>query len=375
MSTRTRSRHPLNIAILGTRGIPANYGGFETFAEELSVRLVQRGHRVCVYGRKHYVHPRLAMYRGVEICVLPSIRTKYLETISHTALSVVGTLFKGHDVVLICNSANAALCWVPALSGQKVILNLDGIERMRRKWGRIGRCFYRLAEFLALEVPSVAVSDARTIQSYYEHEYGIRTPFIAYGADTELAKSREILNQLELLPHQFILYVSRLEPENNARQVMEAYLGSGIRDPLVVVGDAPYSRRYISDLKEIARQGNIRMPGAIYGRGYRELISCCRCYVHATEVGGTHPALIEAMGVGCLVIANDTPENREVVADGGILYRFNDKEQLSLILAGVCQDEGQYDHLRSKGRERVLLHYNWDQVTNSYERLFYEVLD
>ncbi len=330
---------------------------------------------MCVYGRRHFVHPRLAMYRGVEICVLPSIRTKYLETISHTALSAVRTLWGGHDIALICNSANAALCWVPALSGQKVVLNLDGIERMRRKWGLLGRSFYRLAEFLALEVPSVAVSDARTIQSYYEREYGVRTPFIAYGADTEPATSRETLKRLEVLPDRFILYVSRLEPENNAHQVMEAYLASGIPDPLVVVGDAPYGRRYIGDLKKIARRGNIRMPGAIYGTGYRELISCCRCYVHATEVGGTHPALIEAMGVGCLVVANDTPENREVVADGGILYPFNDEQVLSTVLASIWQDYGKYEYLRRKGRERVCLHYDWEQVTQSYESLFYEVLD
>ena len=112
------SRRPLDIAILGTRGIPANYGGFETFAEELSVRLVRRGHRVCVYGRRHFVNPRLALYRGVEIRVLPCVRTKYLETISHTALSAARALFDSHDIVLICNSANACLCWLPALAGQ-----------------------------------------------------------------------------------------------------------------------------------------------------------------------------------------------------------------------------------------------------------------
>lgn len=374
MSTRTESSRPLSVGILGTRGIPAHYGGFETFAEELSVRLVERGHRVSVYGRRHLTSQNLSMYRGVEIITLPCIRTKYLETISHTALSVIKTLFGGHDLVLICNSANAVLCWVPALSGQKVVLNIDGIERMRRKWSCIGRSFYRLAEFLAIKIPTVAVSDARTIQAYYEREYGVRTPFIAYGAINEPAASSNILKDLHLLPNKFVLYVSRLEPENNAHLVMEAYLSSGIQDPLVVVGDAPYSRRYIRELKKISRKGNILMPGSIYGIGYRELISFCRCYVHATEVGGTHPALIEAMGVGCLVVVNDTPENREVVAEGGILYRFNDKVGLSEILADIWDDSSKYEHFRSKGRERVRLHYDWEQVTNSYENLFYKLL-
>ena len=169
---------------------------------------------------------------------------------------------------------------------------------MRRKWGPIGRSFYRLAEFLAIEVPSVAVSDAHTIQAYYEREYGVKTPFIAYGADTEPVKSRQTLERLGILPDRFILYVSRLEPENNAHHVMEAYLKAGVPDPLVVVGDAPYSRRYIGDLREIARQGNILMPGAIYGKGYRELLSHCRCYVHATEVGGNSPGSHRGDGSG-----------------------------------------------------------------------------
>ncbi len=374
MPTRTGSRRLLDIAVLGTRGIPANYGGFETFAEELSVRLVRRGHRVCVYGRRHFVNPRLALYRGVEIRVFPCVRTKYLETISHTALSAVRALFDSHDIVLICNSANACLCWLPALAGQKVVLNLDGIERMRRKWGPIGRSFYRLAEFLAIEVPSVAVSDAHTIQAYYEREYGVKTPFIAYGADTEPVKSRHALERLGILPDRFILYVSRLEPENNAHQVMEAYLKAGVLDPLVVVGDAPYSRRYIGELREIARQGNILMPGAIYGDGYRELLSHCRCYVHATEVGGTHPALIEAMGVGCLVVSNDTPENREVVADTGLLYGFNNVDRLAALLSKIWQDGSEYQHLRNRARERVRRHYDWEKVTDAYQDLFYEVL-
>ena len=219
-----------------------------------------------------------------------------------------------------------------------------------------------------------AVSDARTIQAYYEREYGVKTPFIAYGADTEPVKSRQTLERLGILPDRFILYVSRLEPENNAHLVMEAYLKAGVPDPLVIVGDATYSRRYIRDLREIARQGNILMPGAIYGNGYRELLSHCRCYVHATEVGGTHPALIEAMGVGCLVVSNDTPENREVVADTGLLYAFNNVDRLAALLGKIWQDGSEYQPLRNRARERIRRHYDWEKVTDSYQDLFYEVL-
>ncbi len=366
-------RLPLDIAILGTRGIPAGYGGFETFAEQLSTRLVQRGHRVTVYGRSRFIDPQLALYRGVRIRVLPAIPHKYLETVSHTALSVLWALFFRHDIALICNAANAFLAWVPQLRGQKVVLNLDGIERRRRKWNVLGRAFYRLAEFLSTQLPDAAVSDARCIQDYYREEFGAPTRFIAYGSVDGPLVSQEALERLQLKRRQYILYVSRLEPENNAHLVMQAYLASGVPEPLVVVGSAPYSRAYIVKLERIASQGNILMPGAIYGRGYRELLSHCLCFVQATEVGGTHPALVEAMGSRCLILANDTPENREVVADAGLLYPFNDRDGLADLLRRVCSRRSEYAALADRAASRARMAYDWDQVVSEYETLFYEL--
>ena len=168
----------LKVGILGTRGIPANYGGFETFAEELAVRLVRRGHRVTVYGRSHFVDPQLSTYRGVRVRVLPAIRQKYLETVSHTALSVLRACFRGYDVCLVCNAANAFLCWLPRLAGQRVVLNVDGIERKRKKWNWLGRSFHRMGESLAVRFPDCFVTDARTTQDYYLSRYRRKSPFI-----------------------------------------------------------------------------------------------------------------------------------------------------------------------------------------------------
>ncbi len=366
-------RTSLDIGIFGTRGIPASYGGFETFAEQLATRLVGRGHRVTVYGRSRFVHPHLASYRGVRIEVLPAVRHKYLETVSHTALSLVRGLFARHDVALICNAANAFLAWIPQLAGQKVTLNVDGIERRRRKWNLLGRAFYRMSEFLATEIPDAAVSDARCIQDYYREEFGATTRFIAYGSMEGPVGSRAALDRLGLSPRGYLLYVSRLEPENNAHLVIEAYLASGVRTPLVVVGDAPYSRRYIDELRRLATRGNVLLPGAIYGTGYRELLSHCFCFVQATEVGGTHPALVEAMGCGCLVLANDTPENREVVADSALLYPFNDREALARLMRRVADRPEEGEFWRKKAALRARRAYDWEQVVSEYETLFYEL--
>src|SRR5262245_50456114 len=150
----------MKLAILGTRGIPANYGGFETFAEELATRLVLRGHDVTVYGRPAYVPAGLTEHKGVRLVTLPTIRHKYLDTIVHTGVSTLHTLFKGHDGLLVCNAANPLFCFLPRLFGTKVALNVDGIERKRKKWNAFGRGWYLMSERLATWFPNSIVTDA-----------------------------------------------------------------------------------------------------------------------------------------------------------------------------------------------------------------------
>ncbi len=368
-----KDRRPLDVAILGTRGVPANYGGFETFAEHLSRRLVQRGHRVTVYCRSHYVEPHLEWLDGVRLRRLPAIRTKHLETVSHAALSVLDSCFRRYQVLLFCNAATAFLCGLPRWTGRGVILNVDGIERLRRKWGPAGRIMYRAGERLATLLPSRIVADARTIQAYYRREYGCDARFIPYGAEVYRLETRAALDRLGLEPGRYLLYVSRLEPENNAHLVAAAYLEAGLHLPLVLVGDAPYAEGYKRRLRALASRGNILLPGAIYGRGYRELLSHCLCYVQATEVGGTHPALLEAMASGALVLYHDTPEHREVVADCGLAFRVDDTAAAAVWLRRVVESPQEFDRLRRQAEDRVRAHYDWETVTDQYEALMYEV--
>jgi glycosyltransferase involved in cell wall biosynthesis len=255
-----------------------------------------------------------------------------------------------------------------------VVLNLDGIERLRSKWSLPGRLFYRLGEFLATQLPDAAVSDAHCIRDYYLQEYGFETRMIAYGAAVGGEDTQEALSRLTLRRNRYVLFVSRLEPENNAHRVVEAYRKAAIEIPLVLLGDAPYGGRYIRHLRQRAEGLNVILPGAIYGKGYRELLSHCRCFIQATEVGGTHPALIEAMGAGCVVLANDTPENREVVGEGGLLYPFNDEWELSRLLRHVCKHPRDYEGLARKAQQRVKACYSWDTVVRQYEELFYDIL-
>lgn len=354
----------MRIAILGTRGIPANYGGFETFAEELSARLAERGHAVTVYCRER--HPS-AEYRGVRLVHAPAIRHKYLDTLSHTAFSTLHLLRHRADCSLYCNAANACFTWMPRLFGIPVALNVDGLERKRRKWNALARGWYAVSERLSTIFPTVAVSDAKEIQRYYKERYGASTVFIPYGADPALEPSGATLKRLGLEPRRYFLYVSRFEPENNALLVREAFERIATGHKLALIGDAPYASAYIRQVRA-THDPRIVIPGAIYGGGYRELSSHSFAYIHATEVGGTHPALIESMARGALVLYLDTPENREVAGGAGIAFHHDTlPAEMERVLA---MPEEEREQLRIAARDRARERYSWDAVTGLYEELF-----
>ncbi len=357
------NKSAVRIALLGTRGIPANYGGFETFAEEISVRLVARGHQVTVYCRERHAQP---VYRGVGLVYLPTIRHKYFDTLAHTFFSTLHLLTHRADVALYCNGANAIFTWLPRLFGMPVALNVDGIERKRKKWNRLAKAWYLVSEWLATFCPSAVITDARTIQDYYRERYGKRSTFIPYGADLVKTAGTGALDRLGLLPGNYFLYVSRMEPENHPLEVRETFETVHTPMKLALIGDAPYAAEYIRRVRDTA-DPRVVMPGAIYGDGYHELGSHCFAYVHATEVGGTHPALIEAMGRGNLVLYRDTPENAEVAGDAGVPFA---PAELARKMQGLLEmSEADRESLRRRAAARAEELYSWDAVTTAYETL------
>lgn len=353
----------MRIAILGTRGIPARYGGFETFAEELSRRLVERGHEVTVYCRERHPEPR---YLGVRLAYLPTIRHKYFDTLAHTFLSTLHLLIHRVDVALYCNAANAVFTWMPRVAGIPVALNVDGLERKRKKWNVLARGWYRISERLATLFPTATVSDAEKIAEYYLERYAKRTYFISYGAETGKVPDDIQLRSLGLEPGRYFFYVSRFEPENNPLLVREAFERSSATMKLALVGDAPYAHDYISRVRQTS-DPRVVIPGAIYGDGYKQLGSHCFAYIHATEVGGTHPALIEAMGRGALVLYLETPENTEVA--GGAAIPFQHGTLTEKIESVLRMSEEERNTWRRRAYERVAERYSWDAVTTAYEQL------
>jgi glycosyltransferase involved in cell wall biosynthesis len=253
------------------------------------------------------------------------------------------------------------------LLGKRVVLNVDGLEWQRAKWNRLGRAYYRACAAVAARLPVHVVTDARVIQAYYERAYGRSTDYFAYGTDLDSIPDDGTLAGLRLEPGRYVLYVSRLEPENNAHVVIEAYRSVRTDLPLAILGDAPYASKYILSLKSTT-DPRVRFLGAIYGHGYHVLRSNAAAYVQATEVGGTHPALVEAMGAGNAIVANDVPEHREALADAGRYYRGS--TELAAALQELLDDPEAADQLRAAAHARAATLYGWEAVTDAYRSWF-----
>lgn len=357
------------IAILGTRGIPASYGGFETFAEELGQRLAAKGYDVTVYCRTGNASFEEPFYKGVRLVYLPTLRHKYFETLVHTFLSSVHVLFTSNRIVYYCNSINSIFMILPRLFGKKVIMNVDGLEWKRAKWSGAGKKAYLLSEWLATFLATRLVTDCRRMQSYYRIKFGKDSECIAYGARGQLAGVSDAMVRRGLEPRKYCLYVSRLEPENNAHLFVEAYEKVKTDMPLVIVGHAPYAQPYIQKIRS-TRDPRILFIGSVYGDEYRALLSHAFLYFHGNEVGGTNPALLEAMATGNCVVANGVGFNREVVGDAGVWFKRGNVADLVKKIEHLMAFPEEAEKFRSLAAARMKQFYDWDGITDQYDRFF-----
>ena len=355
------------VAILGTRGIPANYGGFETFAERLALHLVEQGVPVTVYCRRHHASAA-DTWHGVRLVTLPTIRNKYLDTVVHTVLSAAHLLLRTRtrDVVL-CNAANAPVLPLLRMFGVRVLMNVDGLEWRRGKWGVAGRSWYRLGEWLSVRASSVLITDADEVRTYYRVQHDTDSVMIPYGADLIPRASLPVPSDIGAAAGAYALYVSRWERENNPTLVAEAHAAAAVDLPLVMLGRAAYNDDLENEVRTAAA-ANAVLPGPVFGDGYRALQSNARCYIHATEVGGTHPALIEAMGAGNLILVLDTPENREVA--GPDAWYFADRDELATLIRKVAAlSTEEIRTMGSSSRERAARLFSWSSVGDRYLQL------
>jgi len=316
----------MKIAFMGIRGIPASYSGFETFVEQLSKRLVRRGHDVTVYNRSTFVLYRGGNYLGVRLVRLPTLATKHLDSIVHTFLCCVHAFFVGYDLVYVCGVGNAPLAFLLRLRKTKVILNVDGADWMREKWGGFARHYLRTCERIATRSAHVVIADSRVIERRYEEKFGIKTLFIPYGANIRHHEGSDVLERFGLESRRYILFVGRLVPENCAHTLINAFSRVETDLNLVIVGDAPYADEYKASLKASAG------------------------------------------------LTRNTPANMEVVGRAAATFdHHNDEEDLALKLQFLVDHPEEVLALRMAAEERVREKYSWEKVTDRYELLYREL--
>ena len=408
----------MKIALVGTRGVPAAYSGFETAVENIGVRLARRGHDVTVYCRPHMVEGRYRIYRGMRLVYLPTVASKHLDTFVHTFVSTLHLGFvRRPDVAIYFIAGNSPFAGMSKALGVPSLLNVDGLDSPRGKWGGAAKRYLRWTERNAPRLATAVITDSRTLQKLYRDKFGARTCYIPYGADMgdadaggayeggaeaieplagePAAGDSEILAGFGLEPRAYILFVHRLVPENNAHVLVDAFgrlaAGEAVAGPyptadseaaavglkLLVVGDAPYADAYQAGLHAQAEEVNARLgaervilPGYVFGERYRALARNAAVFVVPTEVGGTHPVLLEAMAAGNAIVVNDHAPNLEVVGDAAASYRGAEGAgALAAVLRELLADPARMEELRRRAHKRALRLYSWDAVTDAYERL------
>src|SRR5260370_5299937 len=363
---------PMKVAILGTRGIPARYGGFETLADQLSARLAARGHEVTVYCRRPFATPKDVTAPGVRRVILPTISTKHLDTPFHTFLSVIHVSFTDADVVLICNVANGPLAWIPRLFGKPTVLNVDGFDRKRKKWGLAGRISLYICELFSAITPTRVLTDSRIMEEYYRRHYRRRSAMIAYGAELPANGAGLQAGPLDLPAKPFILYVSRLEPENNPELLIDAYRPVQTDWPLVMVGGNAYDAAYVERLKSGA-DSRVIFLGPGYGGGYWQLLRNASLYVFACKFAAVHPAPVDSMPARTPILYPGTPENRDTAGDGGMPFRA-DSADLAAGISRLLADANLREHLGRKAHERATKGFRCEETTQKYQSLFSELV-
>ena len=364
----------MKIAILGTRGIPNNYGGFEQCAEYLSIGLVEKGHHVTVYSPD--LHPyNEERYKGVRIIRKPNLQSFFGNSASsfiYDYLCFKDAVRKDFDIILELGLITSALSIIFCNHHNKVIVtNLDGLEWKRLKWNHLVQKITKTLEKYGVRYSDYLIADNVGIREYILDEYNRNSEFISYGAIDTGSPSSNCLKEYGMVPNDYLLSIARLEPENNLEIMMDGYITSKIKTPYFVVGN--HLTEYGDFLKDKYRNTGIIFLGGIFNKLHLDNIRYYSSfYLHGHSVGGTNPALLEAMATNTFILAHDNQFNKSVVNQNA--YYFKNANTLSVLLKDkeILKDKIEFTKNNLKRIEEV---YSWSIVVNQYESYFKRILD
>lgn len=365
----------MRIAVLGTRGIPANYGGFETCADQLASRWTAWGHEVLVYARRYRYKEHPKTVYGAEVRYTGCLRHAGLETPTATSLSALDLILnrRKYRCVHLYNTGNAFLLPLLRLLGFRVVISVDGIEWLRDKWGIIQKSAHKLGAWLAVRLAHRVVADNISVAAYYAKNYRCTTATIAYGAQPieRSTDANEILSKFDLKSDQYCIFVGRIVPEKGVEQLIDAFekLNTSLR--LVIVGDdTPNPYR---DTVWARQNDKVRLVGYQYGHVYEQLLVNARMYVSASRLEGTSPSLLSAMSAGVCCLVNGIPENRNTTEGSVALYKQDDIDELIKTWQALLDDPQRLKNVAASGQAHQRRFYDWDTIAKQYLALFEDI--
>lgn len=365
----------MKIAIIGSRGYPSNYGGYESFIKELSERLKEKYDvEVTVYCHKALFKWRPKELDGIRLVYLPAVETKSLSQITHSFLCILHACFSRFDILFVVNAANGPFGLISRIFGKKTVINVDGMEWLRPKWKGVGAKYFYWAAKMSTRFYDRIVTDAEEMRQVYLEEFNCDSQVIAYGApEPRITGSAQKIALRGLRPREYYLIVGRLIPDNNSRLIAEGFLRSRSEKALVIVGGVPYQDPYVDSINELARtDSRLIVTGHINDRDeIAELFENTYMYIHGHEYGGTNPTMIEALGYGCAILALNTRFNQEMLQRGAFGEFF--EKDVKSIQAAIDLWDREHEYLnamRLKAQHGVTDSYKWDHVTNQYLKLF-----
>jgi len=363
----------MKIAMLGTKGIPATWGGIERHVEEIATRLVAMGHDVTVYCRPYYTTTDKEYYKGVRLKKLPTIPTKNLDAIVHTFMATMHIMLEDYDIVHYHAIGPGTLAVLARMAGKNTVITVHGLDWQREKWGKRAKLFLKFGERASVCFPYHTIAVSKFLKTYLEEKYHRPVTYIPSAVTEPVQRPPDSIRAYGIGERDYILFVARLVPEKGCHYLVEAYERLNPKLKLVIAGGSSYSEDYVAKLQSHASD-KIIFTGYIYGDTLQELYSNAYCYVQPSTIEGLPVTLLEAVAYGNCVIASDIPANTEVVHDAGVIFESENVDDLCEALKMVIDDPNLANNLGERAKARGVEEYNYDKVTEKTERLYRSML-
>ena len=358
---------PLKISIIGSRGYPYVYSGYETLVKNIGERMVTGGAQVTVYCHSYLFDQKPKQLNGIHLKYIPTIKSKSLSQPIHSFLAFWHAAFSNADVVLVLNVSNGPFGFITRLFKKPTLINVDGLEWMRPKWKGFGAIYFKWAAKMAVKWMDLIVTDAIAMQTIYKKEFNTDSVVITYGADGNKGASENLLNKWQLQTQDYYLIVGRMIPDNNSDIIIEGFINSSSTKKLVIVGDVPYQDAYATKIKSYQDDRLVFTGYITNGDELASLYKYCFAYMHGHEFGGTNPTLLKAMANGCAIGAIDTVFSREVLQNDQFgTYFKKDIYALSNWFQWAEANPEKLSALRLIVSNGLNEKYDWDLVTDLY---------